>query len=47
MAVNIKTISETYPITSFQDKLEPTWGDDAGRNTNSAKFSGTFMLALI
>ena len=40
---NIKTISETYPILNFQDKMEPVWGDDAGRNSNSGKFSGTFV----
>lgn len=39
---NIKTLSRTYPITKFSDKLEPAWGDDAGRNSNSGKFSGTF-----
>lgn len=42
MAVNIKTISHQFPITKFTDKAEPTWGSDAGRNTNSGKFSGTF-----
>ena len=42
MAVNIKTLSQTYPITLFKDKPEPVWGDDAGRNSNSGKFSGTF-----
>lgn len=40
---NIKTISQSYPITNFQDTLQPTWGDDAGRNTNTAKFTGTFV----
>jgi len=39
---NIKTISQTYPITAFKNTLEPAWGEDAGRNTNSGKFSGTF-----
>ena len=43
MAVNIKTLSETYPITLFKDKPEPLWGDDTGRNANSGKFSGTFI----
>lgn len=43
MAVNIKTLSETYPILSFKDTPEPSWGDDTGRNTNSGKFSGTFI----
>lgn len=40
---NIKTLSATYPILTFQTTLEPVWGDDAGRNTNSGKFSGTFV----
>ena len=40
---NIKTISENFPITLFKDSLEPTWGNDTGRNTNSGKFSGTFV----
>jgi hypothetical protein len=43
MAVNIKNLSETYPITYFKDTPKPTWGEDAGRNTNSGKFSGTFV----
>ena len=43
MAVNIKTLSQTYPILSFKDTPEPLWGTDSGRNTNSGKFSGTFI----
>ena len=43
MAVNIKQLAETYPITMFRDTPEPTWGDDAGRQSNSGKFSGTFV----
>lgn len=43
MAVNIKTISQTYPITMFRDTPEPLWADDAGRQSNSGKFSGTFI----
>ena len=42
MAVNIKEISKTYPILKFKDTPEPMWGEDAGRNSNSGKFSGTF-----
>lgn len=42
MAVNIKEISQIYPITMFRDTPEPLWGDDAGRQSNSGKFSGTF-----
>jgi len=40
---NIKTLSQTYPITHFDATLEPVWGEDAGRNTNSGKFTGTFV----
>lgn len=43
MAVNIKTLSQSYPILMFRDTPEPLWADDAGRNTNSGKFSGTFI----
>lgn len=43
MAVNIKTLSQTYPITMFRDTPEPLWADDAGRQSNSGKFSGTFI----
>ena len=43
MAVNIKTISYQFPITRFTDKPEPLWASDSGRNTNSGKFTGTFV----
>ena len=43
MAVNIKQLAETYPVTMFRDTPEPLWGDDTGRNSNSGKFSGTFI----
>lgn len=43
MAVNIKTLSETIPITSFNHTKEPLWAGDTGRNANSGKFSGTFI----
>ena len=39
---NIKTLSQTLPIVSFSDTIEPLWGDDTGRNSNSGVFSGTF-----
>ena len=41
--INIKTLSETVPITSFTHTLEPLWADDTGRNANSGKFTGTFI----
>ena len=43
MAVNIKTLSQTVPITSFSHTLEPLWADDTGRNANSGRFTGTFI----
>lgn len=43
MAVNIKTISHQFPITRFTDKPEPLWAGDSGRQSNSGKFSGTFL----
>jgi len=43
MAVNIKTLSQSYPILSFEDTPEPLWADDTGRQSNSGKFSGTFI----
>lgn len=43
MAVNIKTISYQFPITRFTDKPEPLWAGDSGRQSNSGKFTGTFI----
>ena len=43
MAVNITTLSQTVPILSFTHSLEPSWASDAGRNSNSGKFTGTFI----
>lgn len=43
MAVNIKDLSNIYPITLFRDTPEPLWADDTGRQSNSGKFSGTFI----
>lgn len=30
-------------ILKVSDKAQPTWASDAGRNSNSAKFTGTFV----
>lgn len=38
--VNIEQLPK---VISIEHGPEPTWGDDAGRVTNSAKFSGTFV----
>jgi hypothetical protein len=42
MAVNLKTLSQSYPLLKFSETAEPTWGEDAGRNANDGSFSGTF-----
>ena len=30
-------------VTNIKHTIEPTWSDDAGRQSNSGKFSGTFI----
>ena len=30
-------------ITKVKHSVEPTWGSDAGRNSNSGRYSGTFI----
>ena len=42
MAVNLRTLSQSYPITKVDVTEEPLWGEDAGRNANDGSFSGTF-----
>lgn len=41
--VSLKTISESYPLLTQQHTLEPLWAGDTGRNSNSGKYSGTFI----
>lgn len=37
-------ILENLPkVKSIEHSVEPTWGPDSGRNTNSGKFTGTFV----
>lgn len=43
MAVNLISLSNDYPILTHQHTLEPLWADDTGRNSNSGKYSGTFI----
>ena len=40
MAVKLTDIKR---VKSIEHTPEPTWGPDAGRNSNSGKFSGTFV----
>ncbi len=40
MACNLMTLPK---VTKVKHAVEPTWGSDAGRNSNSGKFSGTFV----
>ena len=40
MAINLLSLPK---IKSIKHTIEPTWASDAGRNSNSGKFSGTFV----
>lgn len=38
------TILDNLPrLKTIEHSVEPTWGPDSGRNTNSGKFTGTFV----
>lgn len=37
------TLLDLPKITDVDHKVEPTWANDSGRNSNSGKFSGTFI----
>lgn len=37
------TLLELPKITYIEHKIESLWASDAGRNSNSGKFSGTFV----
>ena len=39
----LKTLLSLPKITSITHSIEPVWGSDAGRNSNSGKYSGTFI----
>lgn len=41
-AINIKQLSETVPMLKFKHTPNPAWASDAGRNSNSGKWGGTF-----
>lgn len=36
-------LSKLPRVIEVEHSVEPTWASDAGRNTNSGKFSGTFV----
>ena len=40
MAVNLSTLPK---VKNIDHSIEPVWASDAGRNTNSGKFGGTFV----
>lgn len=40
MAINLLSLPK---IKSIKHTIEPTWASDAGRNSNSGRFSGTFV----
>lgn len=37
------TITNLPHITKIEHSIEPLWASDAGRNSNSGKYSGTFV----
>lgn len=41
--IDLIKLSESYPIATHEHSLEPLWADDTGRNSNSGKYSGTFI----
>lgn len=43
MAVNLYELSKTTPILDYDHGDEPLWASDTGRNSNSGKYSGTFI----
>lgn len=43
MSINLKNMSINYPLLTQSHSLEPLWADDTGRNSNSGKYSGTFI----
>lgn len=36
-------VKDLPKLKSQEHSLEPLWGDDTGRNSNSGKYSGTFI----
>lgn len=41
MALDIRNLPKV--LSNIKHTIEPVWASDAGRNTNSGKFSGTFV----
>lgn len=39
----LKTLLSLPKIISITHSIEPVWASDAGRNSNSGKYSGTFV----
>ena len=40
---NRANLSELPKLKRIEHAVEPTWASDAGRNSNSGKFGGTFV----
>ena len=40
---DLQELSKTLPILTHEHTLEPLWGSDTGRNSNSGTYSGTFI----
>ncbi len=43
MICDLEKLSQKIPILSWQDQPQDNWASDAGRNSNSAKWGGTFI----
>lgn len=41
--INLIELSHNYPLSTHEHTLEPLWADDTGRNSNSGKYTGTFI----
>lgn len=43
MIIKATNLMNLPKITKIKHTIEPTWASDAGRNSNSGKFGGTFV----
>lgn len=43
MAVNLYELSKITPMLDYDHGDEPLWASDTGRNSNSGKYTGTFV----
>lgn len=41
--IDLVNLAKQVTITEFSHTLEPLWASDTGRNSNSGKYTGTFI----